>query len=130
MHESIDVSAQSQSIDFNVLDDLRSLQDEGDPDLVAEVVQLFLEDSPQRVVAIRTAASAGDASLLGAAAHGLKGSAANVGAVRLRAVCERLEHMGKLGLASDSSPLVAELEVEYARVHVALEPLVRGTKCA
>ncbi len=130
MHHSTNASEHSQSIDFSILDDLRSLQDEGEPDLVAEVVQLFLDDSPRRVIAIRAAAVAGDASQLGKAAHGLKGSAANVGAVRLRALCERLEHMGKAGHTAIGAPLVDELEREYARVQAALEPLLGGTKCA
>jgi HPt (histidine-containing phosphotransfer) domain-containing protein len=130
MHESISASEQSQAIDFSVLDDLRVLHATGEPDLVAEVVQLFLDDSPRRVSAIRAAAAAGDASQLGEAAHGLKGSAANVGAVQLRALCERLEHLGKSGDTSLSTLLVAALEAEYPRVQAALEPLVRGTKCA
>lgn len=114
------------AIDFSVLDELRMLQDEGEPDLVAEVVQLFLEDGPARLQAIREATLAGQAVQLGKAAHGLKGSAANVGAVVLRALCERLEHMGKAGDISGCAPLLMQIEAEYPRVQSALEPLVRG----
>lgn len=129
MHDMAQASEpldRSDSIDFSILDELRVLQDDDDADLVAEVVELFLEDSPHRLDAIRAAAARGEAGQLGKSAHGLKGSAANVGAIRLRSVCERLEYLGKSGNLSGCDALVAELDAEYPRVTAALAPLVRA----
>ena len=40
------------ALDRSVLASLRELQDDGDPDIVAEVGGLFLEHSPQKIAAI------------------------------------------------------------------------------
>lgn len=112
-------------IDFGILDELRSLQGEDEPDIVAEVVELFLEDSPRRVAAIRAAAAARDPRQLGREAHGLKGSSANVGAVHLRSLCERLERLGKSGATEGADALATAVEAEFQRVRQCLLPLIK-----
>jgi len=63
----------------------------GDEALLALVVQLFLEDCPGRLAAIRQAVDARDAEALEASAHALKGAAANLSASRLMAAAAALE---------------------------------------
>lgn len=125
MNDSHATQQPSVVVDFAVLDELRALSGDDDTDLVSEIVTLFLADSPRRLGAIRDAAARGDSKELGRAAHGLKGSAANVGGVRLRAVCERLEYLGKSGTLEGTGALVEEMDGEYQRVRLALEPLAR-----
>jgi HPt (histidine-containing phosphotransfer) domain-containing protein len=72
------------ALDPAVLDTLRSLNRPGEPDLVEQVLTMFLEDSPARIEAMSTAIGARDAVQLQRAAHNLKGSAANVGATELQ----------------------------------------------
>lgn len=112
-----------RSIDFSVLDELRALQADDEPDIVGEVVALFLSDSPRRVEAIAASVAAKDAVRLGKEAHGLKGSAANVGAAKLRSICEQLERLGKAGQTADAPPLVSALITEYQQVARELSPL-------
>src|SRR5207248_10364829 len=54
---------------------------EGDTTLLREVTDLFLEDAPRLLAEIRDAISRKDAKALERAAHALKGSIANFGAV-------------------------------------------------
>jgi hypothetical protein len=42
-------------LDPNTLETLRGLQDEGDDDLLVELIDLFLEDAPRRVDGMRDA---------------------------------------------------------------------------
>src|SRR4029077_10015922 len=70
---------------------------DGDPDFLAEIVNLFLETYPALLSEIENAVLEKDAAALGRAAHTMKGAVANFGA---KAVVDRardLEMMGKSG---------------------------------
>jgi CheY-like chemotaxis protein len=73
-------------LDPEVLRGLRELQPEGEPDLMADLLALFRADAERLVGEMRAAAAAGAAEALQRAAHTLKGSGANLGAVHLAAL--------------------------------------------
>jgi two-component system, sensor histidine kinase and response regulator len=66
----------------------------GDLELFADVTRLFLEDCPVRVATIKAAIDARDAVGLRAAAHALKGVAANLSAGGLFEAAQTLERFG------------------------------------
>lgn len=74
-------------------DDLRRRMS-GDDALMAEVLQLFLEDLPVRLAAIEAAVTAGNADALRTAAHALRGAAGNVSAGGLFDAARVLERAG------------------------------------
>jgi PAS domain S-box-containing protein len=82
-------------VDLAVLEGFRELQEPGGPDVVTEFIDLFLEDLPGRLSAIREAATRGDTEQARAAAHALKSSAAYVGALHLSRMCSELEAAAK-----------------------------------
>jgi HPt (histidine-containing phosphotransfer) domain-containing protein len=90
---------------------------------VAEIVQMFREDTPPQLDALDSHAAGGDTVRLAKVAHGLKGSASNFGAQHFRSITERLEHLAKAGNLADAPAAIAELRTEYARVLAALEAL-------
>ena len=59
--------------------------------MLAEVLQLFLEEVPPRIARLRNAWPAGNIEEVHRAAHSLKGSAGNIGARRLYDVCRQLD---------------------------------------
>jgi signal transduction histidine kinase/DNA-binding response OmpR family regulator/HPt (histidine-containing phosphotransfer) domain-containing protein len=67
----------------------------GDPVLLSEIIQLFLEDCPIRVAAIRAAIDVRDADALCREAHALKGAAGNLSALSLFETAEILEQLGR-----------------------------------
>src|SRR5579863_3675158 len=67
----------------------------GDADLLKEIAQLFLDDYPKSMEAVRRAATSGDAKCLERAAHGLKGSVSNFGAAAAVEAARTLEAMGR-----------------------------------
>ena len=69
----------------------------GDEALAADVVGVFVEDCPVRVAAIGSAVRDRDANRLRAAAHALKGAAANIGETALAGIASRLEQSGADG---------------------------------
>ncbi len=65
--------------------------DLGDPALMAEVAQLFLEEMDRLIVTIDTALADSDFKKLGEYVHSLKGSAAMVGAKPIASICKEIE---------------------------------------
>jgi len=115
-------------IDRSALATLRELQEEGEPDIVAEVGGLFLKHAPDKMSAIEQATEKGDAKGLQIAAHSLKSSSAYVGAMRLSAMSKELEQMGRSGELEGAKELVELLKAECLRVVAALKSEIKSTE--
>lgn len=84
-------------LDLDALSALRELQEPNTPDIVLEVVRMFVDDSEQCRVAAERALAAGNASALAFSAHRLRGSAALLGLCRLQQTADDLERVANLG---------------------------------
>ena len=102
----------------SIVEGLRSF---GDAAVVAELIDLFLQDAPARLAQAREALAAGNAAEAGEAAHSLKGSARNLQAEQLAKACEALEKMGKIGTLDDAVSLLGQAEAELQKVTTLLE---------
>lgn len=85
------VTMADATLDFSVLNTLRDLSEPGQPDPVVELIDLFMEDAPDRLHAMQTSLDRRDTDALKIAAHSLKGSAKNLGAKPLARICAELE---------------------------------------
>jgi len=80
--------------------ELQCLEELGDPELVDELVEMFVALSAEQVVEMRNAIYGSDADLLAKAAHKLKGACLGLyatTAAELTAVIERSGKAGTLG---------------------------------
>ncbi len=118
--DQIIASSDTPVLDRSVIDGLRELSGPGEPDLLAEIVEMFTEDAPPRLGALREALGSGDAQRVETVSHALKGSSSNMGAARMAEVCARLEDAGALGDLTEAPDLLKDLEVEFARARSAL----------
>ncbi len=98
-------SATVEAIDWGVLATLEEIREEGEPDLIVELIDLYIEDAPHWVEAMRLAAAAKDATMLKRAAHSLKGSSGSLGVRQVAETCRMLEQSN----GSDSVGKVEEL---------------------
>jgi len=96
-----------------VLHALREMSDDGD-EFVAHLITTFIADSEARIAMLRDAMAARDAHTFERAAHAIKGSSGNVGAVRMSALAARLQDVGKRGTLDTAGPVVEQLAVELA----------------
>ncbi|PJL60310.1 ATP-binding protein [Stenotrophomonas maltophilia] len=103
-------------LDRDVLDELHAVIG----DAANQIVTVFLEDAPVMVQQLQQAAQNGDEPRLQAVAHSLKSSSANVGALSLSAVAQRIEHEARNGSLQRPAVAVALLVAEFARARVAL----------
>jgi HPt (histidine-containing phosphotransfer) domain-containing protein len=109
------------SLDRKALDILRSLRKGGTPDLLHKVLHLYLTNAPQLLDTMRVAVAHSDALALQQAAHSLKSSSANVGALQLAAFSKEMEALGKTQSLTQADSLLASLEAEYAVGEEALQ---------
>jgi two-component system sensor histidine kinase/response regulator len=119
--DSNEGDADEDPLDRNVLATLRELQQEGEPDILNELIELFLTDVPPQLVALREAAEAGDAHSVGRFAHTLKGSCGNMGAVRMDAICAELEEIGRSEDLAAAPVLISRLEKEFEHVRAVFQ---------
>lgn len=92
----------------------------GGREFVLEMIDLFLEHSPQRLAAGRAAFDAGDLTGVYRAAHSLKSTAANLGARSLQSAAEQAEGRAAAKDAEAIAPLLDEMERHFERVRVEL----------
>lgn len=106
----------TDAVDMAVLQSLEDAQGEGAPDLIVELIDLYLEDTPHRVTHIREALAKTEGLTLGRAAHGLKGSSASLGATQVALLCEELELKAHNVSFEAVAAIVTRLEREFERV--------------
>ena len=112
-------------LDPAVVDSLRQLTVPGEPDVLSEVLRLFLDDVPRRVERLKAAWQDGNAAELQRAAHSLKGSSSNIGAHHLSDICKQLDERGKAGDLTGARQLLDSLDEEYGRVESEIQLLLR-----
>jgi len=117
-------------IDRVALDKLRALRRPSEPDLAVEVIELFLDDAPARLAALREAVAQGDLARASRVAHTLKGSASHLGAKLLSTLCSRLEEKVRTGAPFNTAFTVSSIEDELGRVSTALLEEVRRVRGA
>jgi len=110
----------SPPVDLGMLRKLQGGQGQGQPDIVAEVVALFLRDAPARLAEIRDAVGRGDLSAAARAAHTLKGSAGHLGAKTLTLLAARFDEKARAGAPFDVAFAVGAIAEELDRVRSAL----------
>ena len=111
-------------LDPSVIDNLRQLNREGEPDVVHEVMTLFLDDAPKHLSLIDAAVVKADAPGLQRAAHALKGASASIGATALQAACRELEDLSRSGTLDGAKAVVARVRDEFARVKAEINQLI------
>ena len=111
-------------IDPQAIENLRSLNPDDNDEFLREIAGIFLEDTPLRITELEQSLAAGDLAKFTRAAHSIKGSSANLGAMALRAVAERLEHHARTHGVAGGVTFVAEIKSEFARAHAELMKLI------
>ena len=103
-------------IDPEVLEDLRELLG----DEVDRLIDVFLEDTPRLLASLENAVDGPDYAALREAAHSLKSSAANLGAMSLSAAARRIESGARERELARPAVAVALVTNEFARARRAL----------
>jgi|1185.fasta_scaffold1216097_2 two-component system sensor histidine kinase/response regulator len=97
---------------------------EGDVELLADMVRIFLDDCPRLLANVRTAVASGTPTQIAHAAHELKGCLGNFAAHRGFAAAETLEMLGRCGATTGARAAAERLELELQRLTPVMERLI------
>jgi HPt (histidine-containing phosphotransfer) domain-containing protein len=104
-------------VDSSVLD-LTRLQEAFEDDVagIADLLDMALGTGAKHTKALIDAIAARDLTLVGRAAHGIKGSASNIGAPKVTAVALAIEERARSADWDAINKLAADLEASYAEL--------------
>ena len=112
-------------LDESVLDSLRLLEDESEPNLLAQLLRLYLVEAPHYVSEIEQALLAGNISMIEMPAHSLRSVSSSIGALY---VCKYACALETAARAQDRQAviiLVEELCREFERVKLEIRYMIR-----
>ena len=118
---SSEVKTKDDVLDSGALGRIRALHRPGGPNLLAKVVGLYFSSSLALTDAMRAAAFTRDSAGIREAAHALKSSSANVGALQFAELCKEVEMAAAEGQLDYARVLVDKLLAEYKHVLQALD---------
>jgi HPt (histidine-containing phosphotransfer) domain-containing protein len=91
-------------------------------DLASELLDIFRNEAPARLEALRAAIQATDGDAVARVAHILRGNAALLGSGELVKLSTELEELGRRGALEGAPARLACLELEVARVCGSSQP--------
>ncbi len=107
-------SAKPVVLDLAQFDHLKDLQDDEHPAFLANLIDLFLKETPKRFRDLAASLAAGDARAARQLAHTVKGACDNFGGRALQALCLEIEECARGGNLKDALALSGKLEPELA----------------
>jgi HPt (histidine-containing phosphotransfer) domain-containing protein len=116
------MDANAQANEEDALESMRAMFGED----FAMLAELYLGDSPKRILALHAAAAAGDAEQAARVAHTLGGSCASIGATVLTALCQAVEMDCRAGKLGDLGRQVQAIESEYAKIDARLRAMLQA----
>ena len=105
-------------LDESIIADLREMSPTNGVSMLVEVIDLYIESAPARVVQIVQAAD--DPKKLAFHAHALKSMSLNMGCKRIIELAQRLETLGNSGKVIGAMKIVQELESAFTQTKVQL----------
>ncbi len=107
-------------LDPAYIDRLRQLEAVSGRSVVGEIIESFLGEAPRRVSRMREGLAAGDGEALAFTAHALKGSSAQLGALRLADLSHSLERQTRESTLAGAAETIDEIEREIGRLAPAM----------
>jgi HPt (histidine-containing phosphotransfer) domain-containing protein len=94
---------------------------------LAELIRSFLDETPPLLVDLRQGYETNNMELLRRAAHTLKSSARDFGAIQLSQLSQQLEVAVKEKTLTGAAELISHAERSYEPIKIALEEYLKGT---
>src|SRR5438552_2293909 len=117
--------ADTPVIDLQAIENLRALNPDDGDEFLREIIAIYLEDTPLRIAELEQCLAAGDTPKFTRAAHSVKGSSANLGALTVRGAAEKIEHHSNKQGLDNVVGMIADLKNEFARAQAELSKLLQ-----
>jgi HPt (histidine-containing phosphotransfer) domain-containing protein len=109
-----------QTFDPSLLAGFRELQQDGSPDLITELIELYTKDTKKRLTELQLALNNQDMTVLREAVHHLKGCSGSLGIYRMALLCSQFEEELQSSELAGARIMLAQLEEEFERVEPVL----------
>ncbi len=119
-----EVISTSRILDVRVIKSLRDMAGVNADKILTQIIDNYLEDAPPLLQQIREAVVNADSEALRIAAHTLRASSANLGAIVFSQLCKELEALGRQGTTSNAEKLLPSLEKSYQTFKNTLQNVV------
>lgn len=119
----VEARAKAPPIERATLESIRALATPDRPDVLQEVVEVYLKSAEQLLRSLAEAATGKDVLAMVKAANALKSGSSNVGAVTLAELCRELARLD--AGAENMRPIYQQVVEEFQRVRTALESELR-----
>lgn len=116
---------QTPIIDPQAIDNLRMLNPDDGDEFLREIVAIFVADTPKRILELAECRASGDTVRFVRAAHSIKGSSSNLGALSLRHAADILEQHAKQSGMVGVEAMIADVRSEFSRAEQELARLVK-----
>ncbi len=110
-------------IDHHQIEELKKLAVATSSNLVQEIFDLYLESASSSINKIKSGLSLNNVLEIQRAAHGLKGSSANVGAKEIAHLCTQVENLARTNDLARMGVLIPELERVFEATRLELNSL-------
>ncbi|MDY7022100.1 MAG: Hpt domain-containing protein [Cyanobacteriota bacterium] len=119
--ETLSNEASKPAIDQSVIERFHELFEERADDFIQNMVHVFLEESPKRLVNLATAIATDDVKKMTLEAHTLNGSCGTLGAFQMAKLCQEIEVLGRNQTTEGAFLILDRVNREYKRVNSELE---------
>jgi signal transduction histidine kinase/HPt (histidine-containing phosphotransfer) domain-containing protein len=113
-------------LDQTLISELRAMPPVGGATMLKELIDLFLEQAPDRITQINQFLN--DPQKMAFHAHALKSMSSNLGANRMAQLCQKLEEMAHSGNEESITRLAQELDVSFRQTQAELISLQEAEK--
>ena len=103
--------------------ELEQIARDGGAELISELFAIFQDDSAARLQALCDAIADHNSDVIRGQAHSLKGSASQIGARPMAALCQQMEGLARAGTVHEQEVLFEEIETSFAQVKERLSAL-------
>jgi CheY-like chemotaxis protein len=118
--EPVVEDAKEPCLDISVLHGFDNSDMDDEPDLITELIELYLVDASEQFETMHKAFDEEDPESFRRAAHSLKGSSANLGVRRLAELTQEMERFGTKDSFERIKELLPLCELEFDRVQKVL----------
>src|SRR5260370_42493877 len=109
-----------EALDIEALTAWEKVKTDDGSNLVVDLIELYLQSTPPRILAIRNAAAEKEWVALKHAAHTLKGSSSTLGLRQVAKVCEELEEASSTSCTDGLEALVQLLVYKFIKAQQSL----------
>jgi HPt (histidine-containing phosphotransfer) domain-containing protein len=121
-HENVETTTTVTAVTPDELYDLSMLEEMEDNEYMAEVLTIFLKETPEELKEMNQALNGGDNAVIATKAHKIKGSAGVIQANKLIELLVKIENIAKKGLpGSELKSLVENAKQLYINIELSLQ---------